>query len=103
MSNETITVKADIRLLSPEEGGRDGPITGSFRPNHNFFTPDGKEMTIGFVEVPEGQVLNPGESMQVVIRFLNWPGLVGQIYPGRQWHIQEGPALIGIGTVLEVL
>jgi hypothetical protein len=60
-------------------------------------------MTIGYVELPDGKELLPGESLEVPITFWKWPGLKGQIYPGRQWRIQEGPRLVGWGTVIEVL
>jgi len=32
-----------------------------------------------------------------------WPGLEGQIYPGREWRIQEGHRLVGKGRIMEVL
>jgi hypothetical protein len=78
-------------------------VAGSYRPNHNFFGPDNRDMTVGFIEVPEGRELYPGESTELPIAFWYWPGLEGQIYPGREWRIQEGARLVAIGTVLEVI
>jgi translation elongation factor EF-Tu-like GTPase len=103
MNDKGILVRANIRLLPIAESGRTAPIRGSYRPNHNFFGPDNRNMTIGFIDLPNGQELHPGESIELPIRFWNWPGLEGQIYPGREWRIQEGVKLVGIGTVLEVL
>lgn len=60
-------------------------------------------MTVGFIELPSGTELHPGESIEVPITLWKWPGLEGQIYPGRQWRIQEGKKLVAVGTVLEVL
>jgi hypothetical protein len=60
-------------------------------------------MTTGFLDLPEGTDLHPGESIELPITFWYWSGLKDQIYPGREWRIQEGGRLIGIGTVLEVL
>jgi len=60
-------------------------------------------MTTGFINLPDGKILNPGESIEIEIQFWKWPGLDGQIYRGRQWRIQEGAKLVGIGTVLDVL
>jgi len=96
-----IFVRANIRLLSAAEGGRSVPVRGSYRPNHNFFGPDNRNMAIGFIELPEGKELRPGESIEVPVTFLSWPD--GQIYPGREWRIQEGAKLVGTGTVLEVM
>ena len=103
MPDDSILIKADIRLLSSTEGGRDKPIRGSYRPNHNFFGPNDRVMTTGFINLPDGKILNPGESIEIEIQFWKWPGLDGQIYRGRQWRIQEGAKLVGIGTVLDVL
>ena len=103
MNFERIPVRAKIRLLATAEGGRVTPIRGSYRPNHNFFDLDNREMTMGLIELPEGKELHPGESMEVTVVFLKWPRLEGQIYPGREWRIQEGAKLVGMGTVLEVL
>jgi len=103
MGNERIFVRANIRLLPPAESGRTTPIRGSYRPNHNFFAPGNRNMTVGFIDLPEGTHLRPGESIDLPIMFWNWPGLTDQIYPGREWRIQEGAKLVGIGTILEVL
>jgi elongation factor Tu len=104
MTNDrSITVRANIRLLPTVESGRTTPIKGSYRPNHNFFGPDDREMTVGFIDFPSGTELRPGDSIDLPITFWSWPGLEGQIYPGRKWRIQEGAKLVGIGTVLEVL
>jgi translation elongation factor EF-Tu-like GTPase len=98
-----IRVRARVTLLSTAEGGKARAVKGSYRPNHNFFGPEDREMTIGCIELPDGKELLPGESLEVPITFWKWPGLKGQIYPGRQWRIQEGPRLVGWGTVIEVL
>lgn len=103
MSTETIVIRAKIRLLPTSESDRTAPIRGSYRPNHNFFGPDNHVMTIGCIELPDGKELHPGESTELQVTFLNWSGLDGQIYPGREWRIQEGPKLVATGTVIEVL
>lgn len=103
MNDKGVCVKANIRLLPTPESGRTAPIRGSYRPNHNFFGPDDHDMTIGFIDLPNGIELHPGESIDLPITFWNWPSLEGQIYPGREWRIQEGAKLVGVGTVLELL
>ena len=100
---EGITVKANIRLLPTGEGGRASSIKGNYRPNHNFFGPDDLDMTMGFIDLPDGTELRPGDNIDLPITFWNWPGLEGQIYQGREWRIQEGAKLVGIGIVLDLL
>jgi translation elongation factor EF-Tu-like GTPase len=103
MDGHIIPVRANIRLLTSAEGGRTSPIRGSYRPNHNFFGADDRTMTVGVVDLPEDTELHPGQSIELPIMLWNWPGLEGQIYPGRQWRIQEGAKLVGIGTIIEFL
>ncbi|MCL6683422.1 hypothetical protein [Sphingomonas alba] len=100
---DMVTVRAVVRFLSTAEGGRKGPIFGSYRPNHNFFGPDDRQMTVGFIELPDGVEVHPGHSVEASITLWWWPALEGQIYPGREWRIQEGSRLVAVGKVLEVL
>jgi translation elongation factor EF-Tu-like GTPase len=103
VNDKGILVRANIRLLSTAKRGRTASIRGSYRPNHNFFDSDDRNMTVGFVDLPNGTELHPGESLDLSITFWSWPDIEGQIYPGREWRIQEGAKLVGIGTVLAVL
>ncbi|KQN33785.1 hypothetical protein ASG37_16705 [Sphingomonas sp. Leaf407] len=103
MDGDVIRIRAMIRLLGAFEGGRPSPIRGSYRPSHNFFGPADRAMMIGFIDLPEGSELRPGESMEASIAFWQAPGLDELLHPGRQWRIQEGLRLVGIGTVLAVL
>jgi elongation factor Tu len=99
MTDGVIVVKARVYLLPTVEGSR----RGQYSPNHNFFGPDNIEMAIGFMNFPEGVELWPGESLEVLISFWSWPGIETEIYPGREWRIQEGRNLVALGTILEVM
>ena len=98
-----VTVRAEVRLLPTYESGRVHPVRGSYRPNHNFFGPDGRNMTIGAIDLPDHGELHPGQSIKVTITFVGWPGLRRHVHPGREWRIQEGARLVGVGKVIEVL
>ena len=100
---EFINVLATVTLLATDDGGRSGPIRGSYRPNHNFFGPDNREMAIGFIDLPEGVELLPGQSIETPISFWSWPRLAAAVRAGREWTIQEGPKVVGFGKVLEVV
>lgn len=102
MANDSITVRANIRLLPTSEGGKTQPVWGRYRPNHNFFGPESRVTAIGVIDVPEGKKLWPGESIEVSVTLLIWPELEKLLQPGRQWRIQEGVKLVGFGTVIEV-
>jgi hypothetical protein len=60
-------------------------------------------MDVGFVEFAAGESLRPGETIEREITFWARPGLNEVLVPGRTWRIQEGPRLVGVGTVLEIL
>jgi translation elongation factor EF-Tu-like GTPase len=98
-------IRASVDLLPTSAGGRTQPIVGgvSYRPNHNFFAPDNREMCMGFIELPHGQDLMPGQLAELEITFWVWPELRAAIKLGRTWTIQEGPKIVGYGTVLDVL
>lgn len=104
MAGDVIRVLARIHLLSTDEGGRTFPIPGgtSYRPNHNFFGPGNLEMAIGLIEVPKGEVLKPGDTVDMEVIFLTWPRLIPELYPEREWLIQEGATVVGEGRVLRV-
>jgi translation elongation factor EF-Tu-like GTPase len=90
-------------MLKTQEGGKTRPYTTSFRPNHNFGQADGIETFIGQVEVPDGTRLDPGETYDLIVRFLEVPRLSGLLQVGRAWRIQEGQRLVARAQVLQRL
>lgn len=100
---EFIKVVATVTLVATDQGGRTGPIRGSYRPNHNFFGPDNREMAVGFIDLPEGVELTPGQSIETPISVWSWPRLAAEVHAGTEWTIQEGAKVVGFGKVLEVM
>jgi translation elongation factor EF-Tu-like GTPase len=103
MDNESVRVLARIELFTTERGGRESPVKGSWRPNHNFFGADNRELAMGSIEVPDHRQLGPGESTEVELTLWVWPGLRPELSCGRRWRIQEGAQLVGTGTILKLL
>ena len=100
--NQELAVRATIRLLPTRESGRTPPIRSGYRPNHNFFGPENRDMAVGPIDMPDGTELKPGESADLTVRFQIVPEFRDQIYAGREWRIQEGGKLVGIGTILDI-
>jgi elongation factor Tu len=100
---EPIRVLARITVVPTELGGREGPFTKSYRPNHNFGGADDRVFYIGQVEVPEGVWIHPGETRELPITFLNVRGLAELLQLGRKWRIQEGGKLVATGEVVALL
>lgn len=105
MNLDQLAIRARIELLATGDGGRATPLFGpvSYRPNHNFYCDENREMCMGKIELGEGQAFAPGQAMDVEIVLLTWPALTQDIRVGRRWRIQEGARLVGWGTVMEVL
>lgn len=101
--NGVVQARVRIELLTAEEGGRTAPLAAgsSYRPNHNFFGADERLMVIGAINLGEGQAPGPGDVFEIEMDFLAGE-LFWVITPGRCWRIQEGPKLVGRGTVLQV-
>ena len=70
-----VRVFARIQVMKAEDGGRKGPFTRPFRPNHNFGGPENRLFFIGQIEIPEGVWIHPGETHELVVSFLNVKGL----------------------------
>jgi elongation factor Tu len=101
--DKPIRVLARISVLRTEDGGRKGPFTTSYRPNHNFGGPGNRVFYICQVEVAEGSWVHPGETRDLVVTFLNVRGLADFLHVGRTWRIQEGRKHVATGEVLAVL
>jgi elongation factor Tu len=101
--DKLIRVLARVQVLATADGGRSGPFTARYRPNHNFGGAENRHFFIGQVEVPEGEWVHPGETRELTITFLNVAGLREQLTPGKRWRIQEGSHLIATAELLSLL
>jgi len=102
IDKKPIKVLARLEVVSNDDGGRQGPFTSGYRPNHNFGREEDRFYFIGQVEIPEGEWVHPGETRELRITFPNARGLAELLTPGRRWRIQEGGKLVAISTVLSV-
>jgi translation elongation factor EF-Tu-like GTPase len=100
---EPIRVLARISVIPTEQGGRKGPFTTNFRPNHNFGGCDDRIFYIGTVDVLDETWVYPGETRELPVTFLNVRGIAELLKAGRKWRIQEGGRLIADAEVLALL
>ena len=101
--DQLIRVLARVQVLATADGGRSGPFTARYRPNHNFGGAEDREFFMGQVEVPEGEWVYPGETRELAITFVNVAGLRELLTPGRRWRIQEGWRLVATAELLSLL
>ena len=100
-------VRAKIKLLSMDAGGRKTPINcklDGYRPDHHFDWLNENYAYIGKVQFTEDTTfLFPGESAEVLITFISDATLDENLMPGLTWDVREGPFVVGQGTILEVV
>lgn len=88
--------KAEVYILSKEEGGRHTPFFTNYRPQFYFRTTD----VTGVVSLPAGvEMVMPGDNITVEVDL---------IYPiamekGLRFAMREGGRTIGAGQVTEIL
>ncbi|HLP10435.1 MAG TPA: hypothetical protein VK177_00785 [Flavobacteriales bacterium] len=102
-NNGLLVVKAKLKLLSTEEGGRKTPFKTGYRPNHVFeyFDSKFKESWIGDV-VLDTELMYPGEERIVTIRFLADSPIEKYMNIGRKWWIHEVHHRIGEAEIVSI-
>ena len=90
------TAKAELYVLSKDEGGRHTPFFNGYRPQFFFGTAD----VTGVIKCPEGvEMVMPGDNLTVEIDL----GKKIAMEAGQRFAIREGGRTIGAGRVTEVI
>ena len=88
--------KAEVYVLSKEEGGRHTPFFNGYRPQFYFRTTD----VTGIVTLPEGiEMVMPGESVKVTAALITPIAMEKEL----RFAIREGGRTVGAGVVTEIL
>jgi elongation factor Tu len=88
--------KAEVYVLTKDEGGRHTPFMNGYRPQFYFRTTD----VTGSIQLPEGiEMVTPGDTVTVVVE------LIAPIAMDKQlrFAIREGGRTVGAGSVTEIL
>jgi len=88
--------KAEVYVLTKEEGGRHTPFFDGYRPQFYFRTTD----VTGSASLPEGvEMVMPGDNVQMEVE------LIGPIAmdPELRFAIREGGRTVGAGVVTEII
>lgn len=99
----SVDVRASLTLLPETLHGRRSDPQVRCRPSHNFGPPEGREFFVGQVEFDSATTIEPGQTREVLVRFIDGPGLQEQLRPGRSWRVQEGLTLVATASVIEVV
>ena len=87
--------KAEVYVLTKEEGGRHTAFFSNYRPQFYFRTTD----VTGVIELPEGtEMVMPGDNTQMTVKLIH-PIAVEK---GTKFSIREGGRTVGAGSVSEL-
>jgi len=88
--------KAEVYVLTKEEGGRHTPFFKGYRPQFYFRTTD----VTGNVTLPEGQeMVMPGDNVSVEVELIQPIAMTKEV----RFAIREGGRTVGAGVVSEII
>ncbi|WP_304770054.1 elongation factor Tu [Ileibacterium valens] len=88
--------KAQVYVLSKEEGGRHTPFVSNYRPQFYFRTTD----VTGVITLPEGtDMVMPGDNVEMNVELI----APIAIENGTTFSIREGGHTVGAGNVTEIV
>jgi len=88
--------KAEVYVLTKEEGGRHTPFFSGYRPQFYFRTTD----VTGSVKLPEGtEMVMPGDNVSIEVELITPIAME----KGLRFAIREGGRTVGAGTITEIL
>ena len=88
--------KAQVYVLSKEEGGRHTPFFSNYRPQFYFRTTD----VTGVIELAEGvEMVMPGDNVEMTVELI----APIAIENGTKFSIREGGRTVGSGNISEVI
>ncbi|QHS23939.1 elongation factor Tu [Virgibacillus sp. MSP4-1] len=84
--------KAEVYVLSKDEGGRHTPFFSNYRPQFYFRTTD----VTGVIQLPEGvEMVMPGDNVEMDVELISPIA----IEDGTKFSIREGGRTVGAGVV----
>jgi len=88
--------KAQVYVLSKEEGGRHSPFVTGYKPQFYVRTAD----VTGDVTLPEGtEMVAPGDNVEFTVKLI----VPVVLEKGQSFAIREGGATVGKGVVTEII
>jgi elongation factor Tu len=88
--------KADVYILSKEEGGRHTPFFSGYRPQFYFRTTD----VTGVLTLPEGvEMVMPGDNVTIEAQLITPIAMEKEV----RFAVREGGRTVGAGVVSEII
>ncbi|UCD80993.1 MAG: elongation factor Tu, partial [Desulfobacterales bacterium] len=88
--------KAEVYVLSKEEGGRHTPFFSGYRPQFYFRTTD----VTGILTLPEGvEMVMPGDNVTIEAQLITPIAMEKEL----RFAVREGGRTVGAGVVSEII
>jgi len=88
--------KAEVYVLSKDEGGRHKPFFNGYRPQFYFRTTD----VTGDIELAAGvEMIMPGDNTSFTVKLINSIAME----KGLRFAIREGGRTVGAGAVTDII
>ena len=88
--------KAEVYILTKEEGGRHTPFFTNYRPQFYFRTTD----VTGIVNLPEGvEMVMPGDNIEMTVELITPIAMDQKL----RFAIREGGRTVGAGVVAKII
>jgi elongation factor Tu len=88
--------KAEVYVLSKEEGGRHTPFFNGYRPQFYFRTTD----VTGVIKLPEGvEMVMPGDNVAISAELIMPIAMEKEL----RFAIREGGRTVGAGVISEII
>jgi elongation factor Tu len=88
--------KAEVYVLTKEEGGRHTPFFNGYRPQFYFRTTD----VTGVAKLPEGvEMVMPGDNITMEIELISLIAMEKEL----RFAVREGGRTVGAGVVTEII
>ena len=89
------TFKAQVYVLTKEEGGRHTPFYNGYRPQFYLRTTD----VTGAITLPDGaEMVMPGDNVEMGVELITAIGLE----VGQRFAIREGGRTVGAGAIVSI-
>jgi elongation factor Tu len=90
------TFKAEVYILTKDEGGRHTPFFANYRPQFYFRTTD----VTGIVKLPEGtEMVMPGDNISIEVELIVPIAMEEKL----RFAIREGGRTVGSGVVASII
>ena len=91
-----VKFKAEVYVLTKEEGGRHTPFFNGYRPQFYFRTTD----VTGVVKLPDGtEMVMPGDNVSIDAELI----MPIAMEEGLRFAVREGGKTVGAGVVTKIL